>query len=453
MIRRIGLIAARDFIATVGNKGFLIGLLIMPAIGLVVIGLAPRILNSQSPQIRGEVAVIDPTGRVLTELRTALDPATIAERRAANAQRAVEQVAPGAGRAAAAGARSTALAPVPVLTVLERPADTDLDREKSWLITATDQRHLAIVRVHPDAVQRSTGAPAYGSYDLYVSPRLDDPTEGVLHEALRQSLVSSRLKASSLDQAAVEATMRVERPNSIIVAAGGEQRSQRGFNRAMPFILGIFLFMGVMMGGQTLMTSTVEEKSSRVVEVLLAAVSPIELMWGKLIGQLGAGLLVMFVYIAIGLLALYQFALIGLLDPMLVVFLLLFFLITYLVFGALMMAIGAAVSQLADAQSLMGPIMLLLVLPYVMAPFIGQAPNSTFSIAMSFIPPLNTFAMLARMASSSPPPMWQPWATALVGVGAAALAVWFAAKIFKIGLLMHGKPPSFATMIRWARMA
>lgn len=454
MMRRIGLIAARDFVATVGNKGFLIGLLIMPAIGLVVIGVAPRILNSQSPQVRGEIAVIDPSGRLLPELKTALDPATIAERRAANARRAVEQVAPGAGRAAGAGAaRSTALAPIPVLTVVERPAASDLEREKSRLIPPADERLLAVVVVHPDAVERAADAPAYGSYDLYVSTRLDDPTEGVLHEALRQSLVSSRLKASSLDQAAVEATMRVERPNSIIVAAGGEQRSQRGFNRALPFILGIFLFMGVMMGGQTLMTSTVEEKSSRVVEVLLAAVSPIELMWGKLLGQLGAGLLVMVVYIGIGLLALFQFALIGLVDPMLVLFLLLFFLITYLVFGALMMAIGAAVNQLADAQSLMGPIMLLLILPYVMAPFIGQAPNSTFSIAVSFIPPLNTFAMLARMASSSPPPMWQPWATALLGMAAAALAVWFAAKIFKIGLLMHGKPPSFATMIRWARMA
>jgi ABC-2 type transport system permease protein len=118
-----------------------------------------------------------------------------------------------------------------------------------------------------------------------------------------------------------------------------------------------------------------------------------------------------------------------------------------------MLSIGAAVNQLADAQSLMGPVMLLLVAPYVLAPFIGRAPNSTFSVAVSFIPPVNTFGMIARLASDSPPPVWQVWLTVLVGLGAACATVWFAAKVFKIGLLMHGKPPNFATLIRWAREA
>ena len=217
--------------------------------------------------------------------------------------------------------------------------------------------------------------------------------------------------------------------------------------------MGIMLFMGIMIGGQTLMTSTIEEKSSRVVEVLLAAVSPVELMGGKLLGQLGVGLLVMGVYIGVGLLGLFQFAMLGLIDPMLVVYLFVFFLLSYLLFGALMSAIGAAVNQIADAQSLMGPVMLLLIAPYVLTPFIGRAPNSTFSIAASFIPPINTFAMMARLASDTPPPTWQVLLTIVVGLAAAAIAVWFAAKIFKIGLLMHGKPPSFATLVRWARMA
>jgi ABC-2 type transport system permease protein len=118
-----------------------------------------------------------------------------------------------------------------------------------------------------------------------------------------------------------------------------------------------------------------------------------------------------------------------------------------------MLAIGAAVSQIQDAQSLMGPVMILLVAPYIFVQFIGQAPNSTFSVAISFIPPLNSFAMLARLASATPPPLWQVWLSVLVGLASAALTVWFAAKVFKFGLLMHGKPPNFATMIRWARMA
>ena len=240
----------------------------------------------------------------------------------------------------------------------------------------------------------------------------------------------------------------------MIVAAGGEQQAQRGFTRALPFIMGILLFMGVMIGGQTLMTSTIEEKSSRVVEVLLAAVSPFELMAGKLLGQLAVGLLVMGVYIGLGLLGAVPVRdaraarsdARRLPDRVL----------PHHLPGVRRadVAIGAAVNQMADAQSLMGPVMLLLIAPYILTPMIGRAPNSTFSVAVSFIPPVNTFAMMARLASDSPPPAWQVWLTvARRARRPRARAVWFAAKVFKIGLLMHGKPPNFATLIRWARAA
>jgi ABC-2 type transport system permease protein len=201
------------------------------------------------------------------------------------------------------------------------------------------------------------------------------------------------------------------------------------------------------------MTSTVEEKSSRVVEVLLAAVSPLELMWGKLLGHMAISLVTMSVYVTLGVLALMQFALFGLIDPVLILYLLVFFLIAYLVFGALMLAVGAAVSQQADAQSLMGPIMMLLVVPYVLTPFIGRAPDSLLAVVTSFVPPINCFVMLARLASSSPPPVWQVLLSMVAGIAGACVAVWFAAKVFRIGLLMHGKPPGFGTLIRWARMS
>lgn len=440
-MKKILLVAKREFLTTVGNKGFIIGLLIMPALGFTMLKLMPRIMNAPSPQIHGEVAVIDPAN-VIGDLRTALDPATIRARRMREAT--------GAPFSGAAGS-------IPALRLIERPGSADtqaIQKEKDWLLAkAPDENHLALIVLHPDAVVRTSEKNEYGTYDLYVSSSLNDDTESLIHEALRQSLVSARLRAGSLDQAAVEATMRVRQPASVIVAAGGEQKSQRGFKRVLPFVLSLLMFMGVMIGGQTLMMSTIEEKSSRVVEVLLAAIAPIDLMAGKLIGQLTVGLIVMSVYISLGVYALHTFSMLDVLDPLLVVYLLAFFVITYAVFGALMMSIGAAVNQIADAQSLMGPLMLLLILPYMLSPIIGRNPNSTFSIAISFIPPVNTFAMMSRLASDAPPPMWQVLLTIAVGIGAACSAVWFAAKIFKVGLLMHGKPPNIATLIRWARQA
>jgi ABC-2 type transport system permease protein len=190
-----------------------------------------------------------------------------------------------------------------------------------------------------------------------------------------------------------------------------------------------------------------------VVEVLLAAASPLELMAGKLLGQLVVGLISMGVYIGLGILALFQFSMFGLFDPMLVIYLLIFFLTSYLIYGAMMMTIGAAVNTMADAGSMMGPVMLLLVVPFVFLTSFSRAPNSAISVAMSLIPPFNGFGMMARLASGTPPPFWQVLLSIVLGLVASAATVWFAGKVFKIGLLMHGKPPTFATMIRWARMA
>jgi ABC-2 type transport system permease protein len=454
-MNRIWLVAKREFLTTVVRKGFLIGVFLMPVLGIGLMAVMPRIMGSRAPEVAGTVVVIDQTQAVQSTLPALLTPEAIAARRAEGRRRQTEAVAPGMG-----GAAATLRGPQPPrLTFVDPPAGADIEAAKRWLAatpekpSASAPRRLALIVIASDAVARTAGQTDFGNYQLFLAPRVDEATENTLHEGLRLALVRSRLTAAGFDPQTVESAMVVARPEAIVVAAAGEQRASRGLNRTLPFIMGILLFVGVMMGGQTLMTSTIEEKSSRVVEVLLAAVSPLELMWGKLLGQLAVSLLVMAIYIGVGLFALLQFALFGLIDPLLILYLFAFFLVTYLVFGALMLAVGAAVTQMADAQALLGPIIMLLVIPYAMTPFIGQNPNSTFSVVMSFLPPVNTFAMLARMASATPPPAWQPPVTLLLAFLAAAAAVWFASKVFRIGLLLHGKPPSLATLWRWARMA
>jgi len=247
--------------------------------------------------------------------------------------------------------------------------------------------------------------------------------------------------------------MNVRRAASVTVAVGKERRTNVAFNQALPFVFAGLLVFGIMIGGQTLLTQTVEEKSNRVIEVLLSAVSPLELMAGKILGQMAVSMLVLALYIGIGLFALMSFAMIGLLDPILIVYLVLFFLISYLLFAAVFSAVGAAVNEMREAQSLMTPVMLVLMAPWMFATVIGREPNSTFAVALSFIPPVNTFAMMIRLGSATPPPTWQVLLTMVVGLLAAAAVTWFAAKIFKVGLLMHGKAPNMATLIRWARAA
>lgn len=453
-MNKILLIAKREFVTTVANKGFIVGLFLMPALIAVLVVAGPRLLTTlRSPQVVGRVAIVDPTGGVAPLLRSTVSPSAIESRREAEAARAMANV-PGGEQASRFGEVREIFAPVPQLTLVERPPGVDLESEKRNLSSVDpNERTLALVVIQPDAVERASDAVEFGTYQMYVTRGLDDGTESALRDSLREALVGARLAAAALDHQRIDAMTRVRNPGSIVVTAAGEQRGQRAFMEFLPFLVGVMLFAGVVMGGQTLMTSTVEEKSSRVVEVLLAAVSPFQLMAGKLLGQLGVGLLALAIYLGLGLLALYSFAMFGIIDPMLIVYFLVFFLITYTVFGALMMSIGAAVNTMQEAGSLMGPVILLLMCPYLLSPIIGRAPNSPLSVALSFIPPINSFAMMTRMASGSPPPAWQVWLTVLVGLGTVIAVLWFAAKVFKVGLLMHGKPPNVATLIRWARQA
>jgi ABC-2 type transport system permease protein len=457
-VKRIGLIAGREFLAAVMNKGFVIGLLLMPAMFALVAVVFPRLINNRAQGVRGEIVLIDSTGQVAGALREALSPDAIARRRLDSAKRVLENT-PAPVRDAATSSESAlqrAVGTPPQLTILDRSANADVQREKTWLTSPPapgEMRHLALIVVQPNAVTPADGRTEYGSYDLYVPENLDDRIEGELYDALRDSLVSARIRAHNMDREQVEAVMRVRRATSVTVTAGSERQTNMAFNRALPWVFAGLLIFGVMIGGQTLLTQTVEEKSNRVIEVLLSAVSPLELMAGKILGQMAVSLLVLALYIAMGLFMLVSFAMIGLLDPLLIVYLVVFFLIAYLLFAAVFAAVGAAVNEMREAQSLMTPVMLALMSPWMFAPVIAREPNSTFSVVMSLVPPVNTFAMMIRLASTTPPPLWQVLLTMVSGFAGACAVTWFAAKVFKVGLLMHGKAPDMRTLMRWAREA
>ncbi len=453
-MRKIALVAWREFVATVFTRAFILGLLLTPAIGVLAIFVFPRVMN-RSVQVEGEIAVIDPAMAVAPELASALSAPRITARRGEQARQALIAAPESVRQVAGADETRTArfaFGPVPQFTVVPRPADTDLQREKAWL--ADDQarpKRLALVVIHPDTAVATNGV--YGSYDLYVPQNSDDRVEGEIYQGLREAIIGARIKAQSLDRSAIDAIVRVGRVPSVTVTKNDERRTVAGFNMLLPAAFGVLLLIGVMTGGQALLTSTVEEKSSRVIEIILSAVSPIELLAGKLLGQMAVSLLALGFYIALGMALLVSFAMLSLFNPWLLLYLVIFFLITYFVIGAMMLTVGSVVNDMREAQSMMMPIMLLVMLPWIFWLPISREPNSVFSTVISFVPPVNTFTMLLRLTSSAPPPWWQVWVSIGIGVASVVAVLWFAAKVFRIGLLMYGKPPDFATMIRWVRAA
>lgn len=463
-MKRILCVASREFVATVMTKGFLFGMLFTPALIGLMIFLIPRLLSKGPPKIEGQVAIIDPTGAVAGSLASYLSPQEFAERRA-QTQRQLGNIAIQAARRQASSdlaikkSLDAALGQVPQLSVVSLAPGTDIEQEKIPLKselpkqTGSPSARLALIVVHPDAVRPANGKDTLGTYDLFIRSKLDDRLLDDIHAGLRQAIVSARLQVSGLDLKRINALTSVRRPQSRTVTAEGERTTNVVFNMLLPAAFMILLWMSVLSSGQSLLTSTVEEKSNRVVEILLSAVSAMELMTGKILGHMAVGFLILALYLGIGLLALVTFATLGLLDMTLLIFLLIFYLLAYFTIAAMMAAIGSAVSEMREAQSLMTPVMLVLIIPWLLWLPISRDPNSLFAVVLSFLPPFGNFVMLLRMTSNAPPAMWQVWVSILISAAGVYAALWFAAKVFRIGLLMFGKPPTLGTLVRWARMS
>ena len=437
---RIVHVARREFLSTVLTKGFIIGILLTPCVVAVTLVLMPVLMSEAAPPIVGEVLVSDPSGLVYPGVRDYLGPAALADKRAELLDDAAEVMPRRVGQAAV----QSALGEVPKLDVILH--DGDVDAAKPSLLAVSGL--LAIAVIPDDAVDG-----ARGSYELFVREKLDDRLERELHSAIRDAIVDARVDARGLDRDELDALIRVPYHRSTTVTEEGERETLGFLNTILPLTFMALVLMSVLVSGQYLMTTTIEEKQSRVVEMLLAAVSPMELMTGKILGQLGVGFLVLFLYSGAGLVGLVAFSLTGAIDIGLVVYTLIAYLIAYFVIASLMAAIGASVNELREAQTLMTPLALVIMVPWVLWLPISRNPDSMLSVVTSFLPPVNTFAMLLRLTSNSPPPFWQVALSLAIGVASVYAALWFAGKIFRIGLLMHGKPPNLRTLIRWARMA
>ena len=452
-------IALREFLATVLTKGFILGMMATPIMLGIVVVFMPMLLNKKPPKIDGEVAIIDSTGQITGGVRDYLTPEAFTERRDETKEKIAEQT-PEQMRAlttnspAAQEVLDAALGEVPSIHVTELDVAADLETEKEWLREGTteDGGRLAIVVVHDNAVL-PTDDGTFGKYDLFIRQGLDDRIVDEIHDGVKGTILDARIDAAEMDRERIEALTRVGRVRAVTVTEGGESQVAPELRILVPMGFMILLLVSVFTGGQYLMTTTIEEKSSRVVEVLLSAVSPMQLMTGKIIGQMCVGLLIIVLYAGMGISALVTFALFGLIQLSWFFYLIVFYIIAYFVLGSFMAAIGAAVNEPREAQSFMMPIMIVMMIPWMLWMPITRDPNSVFATVTSFLPPINSFVMLLRVTSTTPPPTWQVWLSMLIGAASVYGALWFAAKVFRVGLLLHGKPPNFATLVKWVRMA
>ena len=208
-----------------------------------------------------------------------------------------------------------------------------------------------------------------------------------------------------------------------------------------------------------LLNNTIEEKSNRIIEVLLSSVTPGELMMGKLLGIAGVGITMIGVWMG-SLVAILKLnsgpesELAGLLwdvlqnSGMIPVFIM-YFILGYLLYSALFLSIGSVCNTLKEAQNLMGPVMLIMMVPMVTMMFIPKDPNGTLARVLSWIPLYTPFTMMNRAAAH--PPMIDQVGTLILLLVSVVVAMWLAGRIFRIGILRTGQPPKFRELLSWLK--
>ena len=226
----------------------------------------------------------------------------------------------------------------------------------------------------------------------------------------------------------------------------------------LPFLFAMLMGLCIVMGGQYLLQGVAEEKESRILESLMCTASSEDLLAGKLIGLGSAGLTLVVAWLSLGAfvtgpgLAFAGSAMALHVPPSLVGLAFAYFLCGYLFYGSIMTGIGAVTNNMREAQQFSVMFTFMNFIPMIFLNVILSKPDGPAATALSMIPPTAATAMLLRLAiPSSSVPAWQV-ATSL---GLLALAGWIAlmisARIFRIGLLMHGKTPNLPEILRWVR--
>ncbi|MAC76124.1 MAG: hypothetical protein CMJ22_11190 [Phycisphaerae bacterium] len=450
---KIATIAWREFRHTALTKSFLFGAVALPLLMGAGLLLFPLLLASQSEPLEGTIAVVDPTGRFAPTF-----DALVIERQERDGSEEAKDVMKRLGIDDKTGFISQGLAQAGESPYGEVSATgfTSNDEEtiERLKAEARDGDWLAVAVVPARQIESApTSDEDLPDIELFL-PRSTSPGHtNDLEGLVRSATVRTRFIAAGEDFEQVQTML--DRP-SIDVRRFGEDGAadaeESKLRMIVPFGFMMLLWIATFTAGNFLLTSTIEEKSNKVIEVVLSAVGPLQLLWGKILGLALVSLVILVTYGGLAIASLTALALTDLLAWTTLAWAVIFFLIAYFTIASLMAAIGSAVNELSEAQTFMAPVMIVMVLPMLLWAPIAENPDGTLAVVSSMLPPILPFAMVMRIGSATEPiPIWQMLLSTGLGIATVAGLVWAASRIFRVGILMQGKPPSPLELLRWIR--
>ncbi len=432
-------IVRREYLQRVRAKMFIVSTILLPMV-MSLFGLVPAfILSIERPPMR--VAVVDQTGRLYETLNDAV---------------AADEPPPEeSGSQTSGGSVDRGRAFIGRFIFERISPDRSIDELRSDLEQRLHSGDLdGYLVLPPDFLTRGQAEFFNRNPGDVISLRLLDST---LNSAVRQQ----RLIEARVDATTRESLFKRVQVQAVKVGAAGQERDSGG-SFALVFVIGFVMYLAILMYGQVILGAVIEEKETRIAEILFSSVKPFTLMMGKLVGVS----LVALTQLTIWGLAFSTFALYGVnllasrgLNANIptipfshYIYFALFFLLGYFIYATIYALVGSMVTTAQEGGQLAMPIILILVVSFYLFFPVSRNPDSQFAFWVSMIPFSAPVSMLVRIVTQTPP-FWQIALSLLIGFSSVLVIMWIASRVYRVGMLMYGKRASIPEALRWARQA
>ncbi len=449
----------RKFLAVVKHEykkvvlkwSFLIGTLMLPILA-VVFSVVPALIFS----IKGEptrMAIADPSGQVAPRLKANLSPDKIAEKARQAAEESLKNLTPSQEEQLKNSASQLQDNFVFVDANTAGMSEEELRRSLISKVAANEIDAYLIIPMDvnaPDAI-----------FEFRSRKGADFISNETFRDALNSAVRSVRLANENIsEEKLAQLSKRVNLDAKGLDERGGEKNTD-GVMIAS-FIIGLMIYITLAIYGQAIMGAVVEEKETRIAEILFSSARPFELMLGKLVGVGLAGLTQLGIWV--GSIAVV-FAIVAAqadlapflesvpqITPLMIVYFMLFFLVGFFTYAAIFALVGSMVTSMQEGGQFAFPPIMLMLAGFYFSFAVIRDPNSTLSFWVSIAPFLAPITMPVRILAETPP-VWQILLALIVNAAAIAGLVWVTARVYRVGMLMYGKRATIPEVWKWIRQA
>ncbi|GAC1446821.1 MAG: ABC transporter permease [Pyrinomonadaceae bacterium] len=454
-MNKLFVIIKREYLQRVRSKFFIVSTVVTPLL-MIVFAVVPGLLFSIKTGGPTRIAVWDQTGQLGEHVRGAIMHGDDGKKQMRDASTSFNDATKNATDPNVARRMNAAAATLKSqyeieLVNADNRSNTEVAKELSAKVLSKELNAYIIL---PKDILETGRAEYYGrsSSDTFSADELKEPLTNVI--------VEQRMLNEKIDPAKVQRlSQRVTFDSQNVTPTGIEKDA--GQNIAVlvvAFLLGFFIYFTIISYGQMILAAVVEEKNTRIGEVLFSSVRPFTLMMGKLVGVSLVALTQYAIWtiaaVAVLIYTAASLAASGVnlphLAPLLIIYFFLFFLLGYFIYATLYVLIGSMVTTTQEAGQISFPVIMLLMTGFYLMFVILRNPNSSLAFWVSLVPFFSPITMIARIVTEQPP-FWQIALSLVIGTATVLVIMWFAARIYRTGMLMYGKRATLPEVWRWIK--